>query len=136
VRAALEPLRAAVAQAPDEPQIRTLLGRALVATEDPALNDEAIRELELAAHQDPDSPFTWHQLGMAYHNRGDEGMASLASAERAALAGDFPSLVGNAQRASEVLDKGSPAWLRAQDLLVLAESHRADYERAQRRRLQ
>ena len=134
VRTALDPLRTAVDLAPDEPQIRTLLGRALVATEDQALTDEAIEQLKLAAHQDPGSPFTWHQLGVAYHNRGDEGMASLASAERAALSGDFMALMGNAKRASEILETGTPAWLRAQDLLVLAESRRGDFERAQRRR--
>lgn len=132
---ALAPLRDAVALLPDEPQIRTLLGRALIATEDTAFNDEAIKQLEIAAAQDPESPFTWHQLGVAYHIRGDEGMASLASAERAALSGDFMGLIGNARRASDVLEKGTPAWLRAQDLLVLAESRRGDFERSQRRRL-
>lgn len=123
---ALAPLRDAVAAKPDEPQIRTLLGRVLIATEKDEYRAEAIKELEFAATQDAESPFIWYQLGIAYNLDGDDGLASLAAAEQAALAGNLGPTIYNAKRALDVLPRGTPKWQRAQDLLVLAQTYMQD----------
>ncbi|MFZ5609855.1 MAG: M48 family metalloprotease [Pseudomonadota bacterium] len=126
VREALAPLRRAVEVFPDEPQIRTLLGRTLLATEDPALRKEAIYELERAVDMDEESPFTWYQLGIAYNLEGDQGSASLAAAFQAAMSGQLAPTLINARRAVEMLPKGTPKWQRAQDLLVDAQNYMED----------
>jgi len=121
VEEALVPLRKARQAAPDEAQILTLLGRALIASDNPDHLDEAIQTLELSTFLSADNPFTWYQLSIAYNQSGKLGEAALASAERYALIGQFGPAVQNARRASETLAAGSPKWLRAQDLLFLAQ---------------
>ncbi|MCP5114953.1 MAG: hypothetical protein GY953_29335 [bacterium] len=49
-------------------------------------------------------------------------MASLATAERYALIGRTKDAVSLARRAAGILPKGSPGWLRAQDILKLDSS--------------
>lgn len=118
IQESIEPFRRSVALAPREPLILTQLAQSLLATEDPALNEEAIRHLELANRLDRDSPFGWYQLAIAYHREGNEPMAHLASAERFILIGRRPEAGMQARAALEGLKAGSPSWLRAQDILV------------------
>lgn len=120
VEESLIPLRQASAAAPDEAQILTLLGRALIATENPVHLAEAVKSLELSTFLDNSNPFTWYQLSIAYNQSGSEGEAGLAAAERYALIGQFGPAVQNARKAVEKLEPGTPKWLRAQDLLFLA----------------
>lgn len=120
------PLRQAIKLRPREADFRTLLGRALIATENPAHREEAIKELEFAAQLDGDSPFIWYQLGIAYNLEGNEGYASLAAAEQAALAGQLGPTIANAQRALKLIPSGTPKWQRAQDLLIVAQNFMQD----------
>lgn len=134
VEAALKPLRLAQKAAPDEAQILTLLGRALIASDNPDHLAEAIKTLELSTFIAADNPFTWYQLSIAYNQSDQLGEASLASAERYALIGQFGPAVQNARRASQTLPAGTPKWLRAQDLLFLAEQYLARENRQRSRR--
>lgn len=123
---AFDPLRQAIKLQPREADFRTLLGRAMIATEDPQYRDEAIRQLEFAANLDSGSPFIWYQLGIAYNLEGDDGLASLAAAEQAALAGRLGPTIINAQRALKLIPSGTPKWQRAQDLLIVAQNFMQD----------
>lgn len=134
VEEALIPLRLAHKAAPDEAQILTLLGRALIASDNPDHLQEAVKMLELSTFIAADNPFTWYQLSIAYNQSDQLGEASLASAERYALIGQFGPAVQNARRASETLPAGTPKWLRAQDLLFLAEQYLAKQNRRGSRR--
>jgi predicted Zn-dependent protease len=129
VQEAIPYLRRAVAKAPQEPLIRAMLGHALLATEDAALGKEAVAMLEESVRQDKQNPFAWYQLGMAYGKRGDESRAALASAERFSLVGAPREAFGNARRAMQGLPKGSPEWLRAQDILIVSEEALKDKRR-------
>lgn len=129
IEEALIPLRQARKAAPDEAQILTLLGRALIASDNPEHLEEAIKTLELSTFLAADNPFTWYQLSIAYNQSDKLGEASLASAERYALIGQFGPAVQNARRAAETLPAGSPKWLRSQDLLFLAEQYLAKQKR-------
>lgn len=123
---AFAPLRQAISLQPREADFRTLLGRAMLATEDPQYREEAIRELEFASNLDQGSPFIWYQLGIAYNLEGDDGLASLAAAEQAALAGQLGPTIINAQRALKLIPSGTPKWQRAQDLLIVAQNFMQD----------
>ena len=92
-------LREAVQRSNDTPLIATLLGHALISTEDPANFEEAKRVLRVAVGRDNDNPFAWYQLGIVYDREGDEARAALATAERYNLQGQPGLALPNAERA-------------------------------------
>lgn len=122
VAESIAPLRKAVAKSGDQPLILTLLGHALLSTEDETMAPEAARILQRAVRQDPNNPFAWYQLGIAFAQQNDEARAAWASAERYALIGSPREAIATARRALDLLKKGTPEWLRTQDILVMAEN--------------
>ena len=113
-------LRAAVKNAPNEPLIMTLLGHALISTEDPKDFAEAEPLLKAAIARDRDNPFAWYQLGTIYDRKGDEPRAALAAAERYSLQGNAQGAAMNARLAMNGLPRGSPDWIRADDIALVA----------------
>ncbi|MBB3770326.1 putative Zn-dependent protease [Angulomicrobium tetraedrale] len=116
-REAVAPLRKAVSLSDGNPLIRMLLGQALVASNDKATMDEAVRELNFGLQREPASPLGWRYLAMAYGQRGDLPNADLASAQSAFLNGDFRLARELATRAKDRFPLGSPGWLKADDIL-------------------
>ncbi|MEM1298971.1 MAG: M48 family metalloprotease [Pseudomonadota bacterium] len=114
--------RRAVALAPNEPLIRAGLGRSLLQLNSPEANAEALEVLKAARAQDLADVAALRDLATAYDRAGDRGMATLATAERYALVGNADNAVRLARRASGLLTEGSPAWLRAQDILKIRTS--------------
>lgn len=114
--------RAAVAAAPSEPLLKAGLGRTLLALNDPDADREALAVLQEAQSADRGDASALRDLALAFARAGDTGMATLATAERFALVGRSRDAVLHAKRASKILPQGSPAWLRAQDILVLDRS--------------
>jgi predicted Zn-dependent protease len=125
---ALEPYREAARLAPNQPLIRASLGRVMVDLDDPAMLRAAVAELEAATRLDPDTPFTWRTLGIAYGKLGEMGRSALALAEEAALKGDLRTQREMAARAERLLPAG-PAKLRAQDLSRAAAIAREEQRR-------
>ena len=68
---------------------------------------------------------------MVYGQRGDFPRARLASAEQQIMSGNPQAALQSAEAAEQGLDRGSPDWLRAQDVALQA---RAQIERAAERR--
>jgi predicted Zn-dependent protease len=130
-RDALEPLRRATDLSNHQPLIATLFGHALIATEDRANFKEAETVLKAAVARDRDNPFAWYQLGVVYEANGDLARARLASAEQQVMSLRMFEALRSAEAAEAALPKGSPDWLRAQDIAMLA---RSEIERAQKRR--
>lgn len=116
-REAVPPLRRAVELSNGAPLIRMLLGQALVATNDKATMDEAVRELNFGLQREPASPIGWRYLAMAYGQRGDYPNADLASAQSALLNGEYRLARELATRAKSRFALGSPGWLKADDIL-------------------
>ena len=117
--AAVPSYREAVRLAPGEPLLKAGLGRALLQLGTPSADAEALAILEAARRDDPADGMALRDLATAYARAGQQGMASLATAERYALTGDRESAVSLARRATGTLPQGSPGWLRAQDILAL-----------------
>ncbi|WP_084632866.1 M48 family metalloprotease [Pleomorphomonas oryzae] len=117
-RDALPPLRKAVALAPNAGLIRVLLGQALVGTGDNQLTDEAIAALTKGIGDDPDQPDGYRQLAIAYARKNNIPLADLASAQGSFASGDIQTAKKYAIRAQESLKAGSPAWLRADDIIT------------------
>ena len=119
-REAVTVLREAVERSNDTPLIATLLGHALISTEDPANFAEAKRVLRIAVGRDNDNPFAWYQLGIVYAREGDQPRAALATAERYNLQGQPGLALPNAERALMGLPAHSSDWLRAQDIAMVS----------------
>jgi predicted Zn-dependent protease len=113
---AVPPLRRAVALAPNQPLIRTLLGHALVSTDMPAAVAEAIRELDNATSRDPDNYEGFRYLAQAYARTGDEGNAALASARSALVIGELQEARRLARRAMGLLRESSKGYIAARDI--------------------
>ncbi|MCU0890587.1 MAG: M48 family metalloprotease [Sandarakinorhabdus sp.] len=117
---AIPVLRHAADRAPFEPMILTLLGHALVSSETPALQTEAEPLLKKSVALDRENPFTWYQLGVIYDRRGDKPRAALAAAERFSLEGNAMGAMMNARLARAALPAGSPDFIRADDIMMVA----------------
>ncbi|WP_420131004.1 M48 family metalloprotease [Rhodopseudomonas sp.] len=115
---AIAPLRKAVSMSRGAPLIEMLLGQALVASNNPATTEEAIRILKAALAREGEAPLGYSQLAMAYGRKGDYAEADLASAQAAYLRGDNKTARELASRAKTRFPVGSPGWVRADDIVA------------------
>ncbi|UVO55643.1 M48 family metalloprotease [Sphingomonas sp. SUN039] len=121
-REAIPVLRDAVKGTNYQPLIAALFAHSLIATEDKAFYPEAKTVLRNAVQRDRENPFAWYQLGVIYSQEGDTARAALASAERFDLTGQAPQALYNARIAMAGIPKGSSDWIRAQDILMVAQN--------------
>ena len=119
---AIPVLRTAVDKTNAQPLIASLLGHALIATEDQANLAEAQKVLKAAVSRDNENPDAWSQLGVVYGATGDDARAAMASAERFHLQGQPKLALANAEVAVRTLPQGSADWLRAQDVLLVSQA--------------
>jgi predicted Zn-dependent protease len=114
---AIAPLRRAVALSHGSPLIRMMLGQALVQSGDVSLAEEAVAELRQALSREPNAPLGYRQLAIALGRKGDGANAALASAQASFNEGDFSTARQLAARAQRGLPKGTPGWLKADDIV-------------------
>ena len=114
---AVAPLRHAVTLAHGAPLIDIMLGQALIATNNVKNAEEAVPLLRAALAREPEQPEAYSQLAMAYGRKGDLAQADLAAAQAALNRGDVKTARQLASRAKTRLPVGSPAWVRADDIV-------------------
>lgn len=96
------------------------LARVQIESQDPALLEPAIANLNDALRDDRTQPFYWRQLAIAHGRRNEMAESSLALAEEAILLNRKAEARYHAGRAERLLPRGSPGWLKAQDILESA----------------
>jgi predicted Zn-dependent protease len=114
---AVAPLRQAAQLSHSNPLIEIMFAQALNATNNPKLAEEAVALLRTAIAREPEAPEAYAQLAMAYGRKGDLANADLASAQAAFARGDLKTARQLATRAKTRLPIGSPAWVRADDIV-------------------
>ncbi len=114
---AVVPLRQAVKMLPKSGLIRLLLAQALLAVNTPAATKEALNNLILAQHSEPDHAKVHFFMATAYARQGNIARAQLETAEAAYLNGDKKTAAREAKSAQKHFSTGSPEWLRANDIL-------------------
>jgi len=114
---AIAPLRQAAQLSHNNALIEIMLAQALNATNNPKLAEEAVGLLRSAIAREPEAPEAYAQLAMAYGRKGDLANADLASAQAAFARGDLKTARQLATRAKTRLPIGSPAWVRADDIV-------------------
>ena len=120
------PQRRSVELRPDAPLLRINLGQTLIAQDQPAKVKEGVEELRRALRNEEDNPVAWRLLAEGYATLGEDGMARLATAEANFYIGDLQMAKVFAMRAREKLDRGSPSWRRATDIVLAAAPTRDD----------
>jgi predicted Zn-dependent protease len=120
---------------PNSALLRQAYGHALLESKDPAQLDLAIQQLLESNHLEDRTPSTWHFLAAAWGHKAEltkdqhyDGMVSYALAEEAVAKGEDKAAGQLADRAMKGLTKGTPYWLRAQDikLSTAPDSDKAD----------
>jgi predicted Zn-dependent protease len=114
---AIPALHKAMQLSNNAPLIEMMLGQALVATDNKAYTDEAIRILRAAVARESEAPLGYTQLAIAYGKKGDYAEADLASAQAAFLRGDNKTARDLASRAKTRFAIGSPGWVKADDIV-------------------
>jgi predicted Zn-dependent protease len=104
--------------APDQPLLQLGLAQVLIGLETPEDDKRAVTTLARVVQAEPGNYPAWRLLSIAYGRNGEMGMAALAMAEASASRGQYGDARQNAARAQDLLPKGSPSWLRAQDILL------------------
>lgn len=117
----IEPYRRSVELMPDSPLLRIGLAGSLIAAGGPERIEEAKSHLRYALAEEPDNGTGWYQLSMAHQALGETALAELATAERAYAYGDNVVAFQFATRAHEDLEQGTPAWIRASEILAVAQ---------------
>lgn len=120
VQQALGPMGKAVDLLPSSALLRVGLAQAQIESNTPQMTQAAIGNLEMSLARNPDNSFAWRQLGIAYGRQKKMGESSLALAEEALLLGRNDAALRIAERAKGLLKRGSPQWLRAEDITVAA----------------
>lgn len=113
---AVAPYQKAVDLLPDSALLRMELGQVQVERNTAELVKPAIANLQLATRREPNNSFAWSQLAIAYGRDGQFGLSALASAEAALANSNKAEARNQAARALKTLPRGSPGWLRAQDI--------------------
>jgi predicted Zn-dependent protease len=113
---ALAPYQKAVELLPDSALLRVGLAQAQLERNDPALVKGAVDNLQRSTRREPNNSFAWDQLAIAYGRDGQFGMSAVSSAEAALSRGNKHDARNYALRAEKLLPRGSPGWLRSQDI--------------------
>lgn len=107
---------------PDEAGlIRARRGFALLSTGKQADLKQAVSDLKAGISEEPDNYSAYRELSRAYGRLGEVGNAELVMAEGYFRAGNKRQAQIFAARAQQRLQKGTPGWLRASDILNLGD---------------
>lgn len=93
------------------------LGHAYLETNDEKLLKKAISSLKAGISRDPTTTDGYSYLGRAYSKSGQNNLAIAAAAEHNFTIGRYKQAKQYAKRAQIKLKRGSPQWLRLQDII-------------------
>lgn len=114
----------ALSYRPFDAQMLAGLGRAQLALGTDAADRDALQTLQKSYARDPRDRRMLRDLSVAFAKNGQNALASLMTAERYALGGNFREATIHAERALKQLPPGSSGALKAQDILVVAQRRR------------
>ncbi|MDX2201204.1 MAG: M48 family metalloprotease [Hyphomicrobiaceae bacterium] len=114
---AIAPLRKALAMSGGgEPLIMTELAQSLIEGESAAQVDEAIDLLRKSTLADDSNALSHHLLAKAFYKKERFPQADLAAAQGHFAEGNVPQAKIFAKRAMAKLPRGSPEWIKAEDI--------------------
>ncbi len=103
-----------------------MIGSYLVALEDQASKYDGIKNLKKSIFINPKNTYSWYLLARAYADTGNLPLANYATAERYYLIGERGLALEFAQKSINSIEKNSPEWYRANDLMSIISSSITD----------
>ena len=100
--------------------VRADLAKVQIASGERGLLEKAIKNLKLALEKEYKSPFVWRQLAIALGKTGQMGEGSIALAEESLLLAKWND-ARLAKRGKKLTSKGTTLWIRAEDIIAIAE---------------
>ncbi len=97
--------------------LRIGYGQALLAIGTSEAAQQAAEQLRIGLDRDPENADGYRSLAQAYGQLGEIGEAELATADGYYYSGAYNEAKIMAARAQQKLKRGSPGWLRAQDII-------------------
>jgi predicted Zn-dependent protease len=97
--------------------LRISYGQALVAAGDPKSLKKAVVSINQGLDKDRENPTGYEYLARAYGQLGEVPEAELATAEGHFYSGNYQDAKIFAARAQQKMKRGSPGWIRAQDII-------------------
>jgi len=120
--ASVKAYKSAISILPKQSLILAGYGRALLTLKTNSGNRAALQILRKARQIDARDPHMLRDLAVSWAKSGNNGMASLVTAQRYALLGRFKDAKTNALRAEGLLPRGSVGWLRSQDIIAASKT--------------
>lgn len=121
---------------PGQPLLLINYARSLNARDEPGDVEAAETALRDALIAEPENAFAWAQLAITLEKQGRRAEAQLATAESAYSIGDIVRANLFAHRAVDQLERGTPTYRRADDILLITDPSNPDnrdfYNRANR----
>ncbi len=121
---------------PGQPLLLINYARSLNARDEPGDVETAESALRDALIAEPENAFAWAQLAITLEKQGRRAEAQLATAESAYSIGDIVRANLFAHRAVDQLERGTPTYRRADDILLITDPSNPDnrdfYNRANR----
>ncbi|MGE3064797.1 MAG: M48 family metalloprotease [Hyphomicrobiaceae bacterium] len=114
---AIPALRKSLQIAGREPLIEVALAQALLGMNTAGGVDEALGLLRRAVVSDPSNSLAYHQMANAFYKKQQYPQADLAAAQAHFIEGNVKQAQIFAKRALTKLSRGSPEWLRAEDIV-------------------
>jgi len=121
VEESIAPYQRAVEFMPEAELIRIALAASLVAAGGEERLEEAKVHLGIALTKDRDNAYGWYQLAIAHQGLGETALAELATAERSYALGRRIEAHNFATRARSELERGTPAYFRASELIAVTQ---------------
>jgi predicted Zn-dependent protease len=122
---AVPPLQKAARLSNGNGLIQVMLAQALLQNESRENADAALKILRSSMRSEREMPALHTQMAIAYARLGNIPLADLSTAEAAMLRGDRELASKKAQLAAAKLKRGSPEWLRANDILNFADQKKS-----------
>ncbi|MEO0714684.1 MAG: M48 family metalloprotease [Pseudomonadota bacterium] len=133
----VEPHARSLELLPGHPLLLINYARSLNARAEPGDLEAGEKALRDALIAEPNNAFAWAQLAISLEKLDRRAEAELATAESAYNIGDIQRANIFARRAARDLERGTPLWRRADDIVAITdpslEENRDAYRRAQRR---
>ncbi|MFL2771616.1 MAG: M48 family metalloprotease [Rhodospirillaceae bacterium] len=126
IQESIKAYRVAAGLLPNAPLILVAMAHAMVESGLTDYVTETQNALRVALHTDPYNIFAWELSAKSYALSDQPGLSAYAAAERALLSGQLSEVVRFAQKAEQDLPRGTPIWVRLQDLKAVTRNYIED----------
>ena len=99
-----------------------MIGNYLISVEDVVSKKDGIKNLKKSIFINPNNTYSWYLLARAYADTDNLPLANYATAERYYLIGERRLALEFAQKSINSIEKNSPEWYRANDLVSIISS--------------